>query len=382
MTGHDALPATIAGAYVFGMTAALISTIKPSLGSRPGIDEQQASGVSTVFCVSLIPLMVLGGILTDLVGARWVLCAGSLLTGMALFGLSLCRTHVQIVGTLILASAGTAGIGTAVTKLMPIVFFDTSAVASLNLGYVVVGLGGLLTPLVTESFLASIGYTRTLGVAAIIALVPAPVAIITPGAAFSTVSANLADVAQVVSSPILWLAGFVFMLYLVLEGSITGWVASLPVDAGQRQPNVLTLPAFWIALLASRFIVGFVRQYWLSDGVDWWLAGIIAILAAAVLGNMIGAEGRPRLGWGMVTLGLLLGPLLPTLIGIVFGMFGEGLHGTAFGMMFGVAAAGGLLFSPIVGAYMQRRSMQHALRAPLAAALILAAATLVLGVTI
>ncbi len=69
----------------------------------------------------------------------------------------------------------------------------------------------------------------------------------------------------------------------------------------------------------------------------------------------------------------MLGPIFPTLVGILFTFVDKdqsGMNlGTAYGAMFSIGSLGGLLLAPVMGAYGAHRGMRKAWRVPIILAL-------------
>jgi hypothetical protein len=106
-----------------------------------------------------------------------------------------------------------------------------------------------------------------------------------------------------------------------------------------------------------------------------WLILILALVAATVLGHLSGASRLGNAGGGLLFLGFLLGPIFPTLVGLLFSHF-EQNRGTAFGAMFALGATSNLFLPPLIGAYARRTNVQRSLRIPMVLALILAGVSL------
>jgi hypothetical protein len=96
---------------------------------------------------------------------------------------------------------------------------------------------------------------------------------------------------------------------------------------------------------------------------------------------MAGTANRGSAWRGILLLGFLLGPIFPTLVGVVFQLFPD-REGTAYGTMFAIGSAGSLLLAPLIGVSAQRRSVQTALRIPMFLALALTATALVFALTL
>jgi hypothetical protein len=112
------------------------------------------------------------------------------------------------------------------------------------------------------------------------------------------------------------------------------------------------------------------------------------LLAAAVLGNLVGGVTRGRAWTSLFLLGLLLGPFVPALLGLVFEMKGvRGVEGTCLGLLFAAGSLGSAAISPVF-LYFRGETPKHpesiqaahasslALRPPLGLALLLTVTSL------
>src|SRR6516162_5307425 len=82
---HSLMPATILGALVFGAILSLLGSIKLPLSRRLGVDESAVGGLLAALNLALIPMMLLGGMLIDELGVRWIIIAGSIAAGLGVF---------------------------------------------------------------------------------------------------------------------------------------------------------------------------------------------------------------------------------------------------------------------------------------------------------
>lgn len=371
---------TIGGALVFGMTLALSGVLPLAAWGRLQMPERSVRRMLLALNVALIPLVILCGLLLDGYGARPVLIAGSVALAVALVGLSIRPTYPQAFGAILLGGLGAAALSTAVTVLMPRAFFapeETSA--SLNLGYVFVALGALLAMVLAELLLDGLGVRRTLAVFALFALVPAFLAVFPSGEQWP-IGDRSGGVSELLREPSSWLAALVFFFYAPLEASLSVWTFRLLGERGQdgRQTRGL-LTGFWVAFVASRLLAALAQH---ADYLtEWWdrpLVVFFPLLAAVLLGNLAGASHRGRPRAGLILLGVLLGPVLPMLLGLVFRHVAPTEQGLAYGIIFAAGSLGSLLLSPLVA----RRTEQPRLtilRLPILLALLLTAATLVMG---
>src|SRR6266849_3413858 len=97
------------------------------------------------------------------------------------------------------------------------------------------------------------------------------------------------------------------------------------------------------------------------------------------LGNLAGARKGISAAAGLLAVGALLGPIFPTLVGILFdfGPF-RPVRGTAYGAMFALGALGNLFLPPLIGAYARRSTIQRSMRIDMLMGLVMALVALFL----
>src|SRR5260370_27050813 len=107
--------------------------------------------------------------------------------------------------------------------------------------------------------------------------------------------------------------------------------------------------------LAGRVLAAFLQdQNVVRDGSDAWVIPVLGLAAAVVLGNLISAPAHQKTGWGLLALGLILGPVFPTLVSMVL-KFGPSpgttyeMPGTAYGVMFAIGSLGGVILGHLMG---------------------------------
>jgi MFS family permease len=358
---------TIAGAFVLGMVLSLLGSIKLELGRRLKIGETRTGGLLSVLHLTLIPLMLLGGLLLDRLGIRFMILAGCLFTGAALYTFTASYEYRWTVAAVALLGAGAACLSPATIVLMPDAFFGSDHVgASLNLGNVFFALGALITPTLVEVLLLGLGFRRAVISLGLLALVPAVIALfVSPEWPEETTPLGL-----VFRESDLWLAGIVFALYMPIEYFLSTWTTTFLTYLGHREERAAwLLSGFWLAFLAGRVAMAFAEIEF--PRVKWpqaepWVIVSLAFFATVALGNLAGTVSRNRAGWGLILLGLLLGPIFPTLVSILFNSDKfAGASGTAYGAMFAIGSTGSFVLPPIIGAYARRTNIQHALRIPL-----------------
>jgi fucose permease len=380
MTGLQAVTAlTVSGAFVFGMVLALLGSLKLALSRRLDLGEGRVAVLLSALHLALIPLVLLSGFLIDDWGVRPVFILGSVLLALALLALSARLSYHRAVAAVLVAGAGGAALSSASIVLMPRAFFGvTETAASLNVGMVFVALGALVTPALTDLLLRGLAWRRTLALLAFLALVPALLAAL-PGQRDLQLARQGGNLGALLEETGIWMAGLVFFFYAPLEASISTWTTTYLADLGHGERRaVWFLSCFWAAFVASRLGAALLEHAgYLGAGGSPWLLVLPALLAAVILGNLSGAVQPGTSLVGLIALGVLLGPVFPTLVGMAFRLpGGQEAHGIAYGILFALGSAGSFVLAPVSGASMRRRNVQAALRIPMLLGLALTAAAL------
>jgi fucose permease len=400
MTGfHELAPAAIASAFGFGMILAILGSLGPFLsekmeippspfplppGERGRGEGERVRGWISVVFLALIPFVFLSGIATDQWGWRVTLVAGSLLAGLGLFGLSVGRDVWMTWLCLTGMASGASALSVGAIAIMPRAFLGTNA-ASANLGLVFVPLGSLITGALTPFILSRLGMRPAVNLLALVCLIPAFVVTLTPAEALPQDPSPLVPKLQfgneVVSHPALWLISLAFLLYGPLEGSLGSWAAAYLAQAGLPERRVgWWVGGFWLAFTVSRIGAACLEYRYLA-GAEAWVIIALASLAAVAIGGLAGTHHRAHSAMWLLLIGLLLGPIFPNLVGILYSQFGAGEVGTAYGVMFLLGGAGGLLLPPIMSTYARRTSLRAALRLPILISILLAGGGLALALS-
>src|SRR6266436_5415630 len=104
---------TISAAFVFGMVLALLGSLKLSLAKRLNLGEGRIGVLLSAFNFTLMPMMLVTGLLIDFYGLRWVLIGASGMTAVAIVTLSIRPTYGRAFVGVLLAGLGSAGLSTA-----------------------------------------------------------------------------------------------------------------------------------------------------------------------------------------------------------------------------------------------------------------------------
>ena len=379
---------TCSAALIAGMVVALLGSLKLSLAQRLQISAARAEGLLAALNLALIPMILLSGLLLDWLSPRQILIGGALLLTCGLSSLTLHRTYLAALVSLLLIGLGTACLHVGSVVLMPIAFgFPREELAaSVNLGFVFLALGALMVPTLTDLLLRTVAFRRTLALLALLCLVLGLGAFLSfrdaAGAAF-TLSDQPVAMDAVCSDFYLWLIAVAFLCYAPLEFLVSSWGTTyLKSDRGLSEHGaVRVMTWFWLAFLASRVLFASVVRLGLSSlGLS--IAGILLLplVAAVLLGNLLALSRPQTAAWGLILLGFVLGPIGPTLAAFALGHFPHN-SGTAYGLVFAAGSLGSVLVTPLYGAIAQRGSTLKALRLLTPLALLLALVGLAICLT-
>jgi fucose permease len=239
----------------------------------------------------------------------------------------------------------------------------------------------LIAPVLGDVLLERVGFRRTAGLFALVCLAPALAAALTVASAFPPAAAVRPEVP--LEDHLFWAAAVAFLLYGPLENMLIVWAPSYLSGLGHSERRAAWLmTGFWVAFLAGRLLsAGLLQRGPLRPGLEAGAVVVLALLTAVALGNLAGTTNRGGAIGYLLLAGLCLGPVFPTLMGLVFERY-PGERGTAFGLMFAAGGLGSALFVPLLGVYARRVTIQRAMRLPTMVALALAAAALVLGLSL
>jgi fucose permease len=373
MTG-EWIAVTIASAIAFGMILPLLSSIRVPLAEHLRVEEPRIRSLVLALHLALIPMVWVAGVLVDMIGTRWVLVGGSLLTGVAFYALARSPTYLAALFSILLAGAGSANISVAAIVLMPEAFFPENPAASQNLGNVFFCLGALVTPVLADLLLRGLSLRRALSVVGVCALAPGALALLAPD---RTLGEHVREPGAVLASPVLWVAALVLFLYTPIEGAMYTWAKTYFGDLGHRERSATWLVSgFWLAFLAGRFITSLILQRGTIPEAG--LIVFLAVVAGVLLGNLASVPNKTGGTFGFLATGFVLGPIFPTLVGILFQAFHRPDYGTAYGAMFAIGTGASLAPSALINRA-ARQKARAALRIPAVMALLLGGAALVLG---
>jgi fucose permease len=381
MTGSPwLLVTTLTSALVAGVLLRLAHGLKSPLAQSLEVTEKPLRALTAFTALVLVPMTLAGGWLIDTWGISAVLLTGCLLGALGLAGLMASQSYVHVLGSMLLVATGGAWLATTSVVLMPAALFEKSPTGSANLGFVLLGLGMLLAPVLAEALPRKLGFRRSFALLALLCLLPGFLVMFAPRAELVRQSSG-EELSRVLGEPVLWLAGAALFFYWALEAAASSRTKAYLSDLGYPERAAATLwVGFCLAFLLMRLLTGYLLvegSFLIHHSEPWWIL-MLVLIAAITLGNLVGSYNPAPAGLGVLLTGACLGPVFPTLAGMVLQRFPE-QRGTAIGALFALGAAGELLLTPLLNAHARRQPARQSLRVLMILALLLTAPLLVLG---
>lgn len=389
---------TIAGSCLTGVLLALLASLKLAIARRPEGAATSARWLMFLLDVALVPLVVLGGVLIDVVGPRPAMIAGPVLLALSLLAMSAGPDFSKAIAVIVVGATAAATVAAAATVLTPrATFGESEVVASLLFGTALVALSAMLAAPLIDLSRRKIGFRGTMLALSAVCLAVAGVAMWPRNDQLAL--ARMAEgIPDVLGRSELWRAALVLFFYAPLEGFVSVWVTR-HLDHRGESPDRAThlLIGFWAAMLVSRLVLAivlheiadrYVGGHDLADRLlGFWAAVISTCLIAVVLGNLAAMPRMGQIRFGVIVLGAVMGPVYPLILGLVFRQcavrLGDGVtvqaanSGTAYALLSAGASLGGVVLSPLIGYCARSRNVPVALVIPMFVAIAMAIATVV-----
>jgi fucose permease len=366
MTGvlHPVTEVAISAAFLSGVVLALLGSLKLKLSRSMDLGTGRTGVLLSLHNLALIPMMLGSGLLVDAYGVQPVLTVGAAACAISIFALGYRPGVPQGFAAILLGGFGTAALCTGSLVLIPEAFLWHNPSAALNVGFVLIALGALITPPLADVATRLVGYRRAMALLALACLVPEVLTALTSSDDFPAGATEALDFGVLFSAKPLWAAALMFLLYAPLEASMSFWAKTFFTDhGGDEREATRFLSGFWGAVLVSRLLMaGLLLANFFRADVDAW--------------ELVQA------GRGLLLVGFCLGPIAPTLLGMLFNRLNPAQYGGAVGTLFAAGSFGSLIFSPFIARMARKKGTpQSALHLPLFGALLLTAASLVFALT-
>ena len=370
-----------AGAFVVGINFAFIGSIKLRLADRLDIDNAKAGSLisALMFCCMIVLLVI--GPLRDWLGYRAIAVPGFALAGICLWMLAGARTYKAAFTACLLLGVGTMAVSTTANVLAPEVLFggdDPSA--ALNLVNVAYGIGAFFTPLVAAYTLRKLGYSMAVSIFGAIVFLPAIVALMSSYP--EATGFGFAQYLEVLSSPVIWVAGVALFCYVGLEQVMGGFITTYLTDSDMSEGAAGSLlSAFWISLMVSRLAASFGLAGQ-TNTVSSIAVVVLSIAAVATIAFMVAAKAPFTSSLAVILTGLAFGPIFPTVMGLSLTQFPAEVGGSVVSLVFALGLLGGTVQPVVIGKYSDKLSIRQSLQIAVGVAAALAVVSGGLGLMV
>ncbi|HOQ44104.1 MAG TPA: MFS transporter [Bryobacteraceae bacterium] len=336
--------AAILAIFVYGVIAAMLGTILPSLSETFNLTPEQNGNIALAQALGLIIASVSAGPLIDNKGKKAGLLLGLGLVAIALFGLSNAGGYGSILAALFLLGFGGGIIVTAGNALAADVNEERRA-SMLNLLNLFFGLGGLVTPLAASMIggdAVRLAYTAAILAAATFifhATTPMP-------APSGERGFKASEVGEIAGRGALWLLALFLFLYVACEVGMWNWLARHLTAQGIPEASALRILSlgFALGMLIGRVVVSRILIKVSAPTVTLVSAILMAVTTFWVLQTT-----DVTVAWVAVFLaGVAMAPVFPTTLAMVGDAFPKATA-TAMGFVITCGWIGLAVSSRIIG---------------------------------
>jgi fucose permease len=345
-----------AGIFVFGIVMAILGAILPSLFSKIQFNKSEAGNLFFYMNLAMLVMSVFFGPIVDRFGYKIFLLLCSLLVALSLVLFNLASTYSFLIFAAVLLGFGGGGLNGGSNALTSDIYPERRS-AALNLLGIFFGFGAVAIPFLIGTLLGAIGLTAILLVATLLSLIPFVLFLLLRfPLAKQAQGFPLRQAAKIVGHPLLWLCAFLLFFESGNEFTLGGWASTYLNEYFRLTPTqaALVLAGYWAAIMVGRLIV--TRLVRAVKNEIMILGSAILSLCAAII--MAAAPSGGLASLGAVLIGLGFAAIYPTTLAIVGEAF-PAFSGTAFGVVFVIGLAGGMIAPWVVGKVAMASSLRH-----------------------
>jgi fucose permease len=322
-----------------------------------------------------ILVLLVSGPFVDLFGHKPLAVAGFITASFSMFFLVSAKSYAAALAACVLLGIGGQCVNVAGSTLMPITLFGgQNAPAAMNLGTTAFGLGAFVGPFLVGMLVKWIGFRATGTIIGVILLCPVPLAITAP---FPVIANNftLSRAVGLLTNSTIVVSCIAFSFGMGIQSSLGAWITTCGKALGFTDRNSsMILSSFWITIMLARLIAAAFID--LETGA---MANIVlAFLLFLNLGLMALIRSK---GAALVfpAAGLLIGPILPTIVGLALSKTDASLNGSVFGIIVATGYVGGSALPAAVGVLSKKEGIRQGLKITVGAALVILLLALWMG---
>jgi fucose permease len=338
--------AAILAIFVYGMIAATLGTILPSLSTTFHLTVAENGYIALAQGLGLTIASVSVGPLIDKKGKKVGLLLGLTLVVIALFALPSSTGFGMILALLFLLGLGGGIIVTGANALVSDIS-ESKRASTLNFLNLFFGLGGMATPFVSGNFLAN----DAVKLCYLMAVLTAGTLIVHGAAKMPAPSGGGGgkgdEASGSLATPTLFLLAAFMFFYVASEVGVWNWLVKLLTAQGvdeSRSKNILSL-GFALGLLIGRMAVSPILIKVKAETVTLAASILMAITTFA----MLQTTDPFLVGIVVFFAGVAMAPVFPTTLAMVGNAFRK-RTATAMGIVITCGWIGLVVSSPIIGA--------------------------------
>lgn len=354
------------GFVVIGIVNTFLGPLIPALSARWSLGYSEAGYLFTMQFAGSTTGAALSGALMKRAGIVRLIIFGLILMAVCVVGIGL---GGRVMGTVAVFCSGVAlGITIPTINLSVAEMYARRRAEALNILNLAWGVGAVASPLLIAQFADESNITFPLITISILLIAVSVLTAFFRPLNLDLRQSNTEPVAQPQSrallNPYVWLGALLIFLYVGVETSTGGWLASyaksLNISTGSFWAMVQSL--FWAGLLVGRMAAPVFLRYLSATSLV-----LIGMIMAAI-GIMIILTGTnlTAISIGAIVAGLGMAPVFPTTIALITERLGARASQVT-GYMFVAAGLGGAIIPWLVGFVSTRYGN---LRAGLSAALV------------
>lgn len=379
--------------FGLGMCFSLLGSISVKLMPRVKIDESRFGTLISSFMFACLIASLIVGVITDVIGYKWIAVIGFSLTAVCIFILATGKNYGSVLLPCLLLGFGAMALNTAGNVMAPQVLFEgKDPAAASNLANVFFGLGLFLTPLIVSFLFRKTSYEMAVSSLGLIVALPVILALLASNYPSSNAKLDIAAAVKLLGQPTVLLAAFVLFCYIALEASFCNWLPSFgkevvrkenpSIEAGLADARGQQLLSFFaIAMMVGRLATGLLPaqlNFDLTANGGWVIAAAAAIAGVVIFVMMTCSKGVVAAVLAALA-GLAFAPIFPTTVGVTFSKFTPEVYGSIFGIIFATGLAGAVIIPKAMGNIAKQASIQKSLKLLIPAVILLIVLAVVLG---
>ncbi|MBI1830048.1 MAG: hypothetical protein HYR84_01195 [Planctomycetes bacterium] len=372
----------LCGLFV-GFIPALVDGAKKGLQNRLKLPDGGADGFVTIFYAAWLLAMPVAGWMLDQWHNKEILFFGLVALILALSWLAMAANPTALHLSALCLGLAYSCVAASTISFMPHAFFPGDAdahglnTASLNLGFVAVGLGAMLGAGIVPCLDRWVGISQGMLYVSTLLIVPAGLTALCERIVFPP-AVVAASSQEMFAGPHLMVIGISILLYFALENCLEYWPRTLDEDPNKDNTapapeyalgQAGSHPVFWFLFVASRGVAAW--HFYHHPGHATGATIALVLISTVILFNLVGGFEfgvGPLLYWFV---GLCYGPLLPGFLGMAMDLFPNPLPVGVLGILLALSGLDTLLVRPAMSYFTLNRSPRSVLWAPLGLSLLL-----------